>query len=452
MSEPRESPAACWCFTLYFEEKNHNYDDDPLCWYEKFENITYLIRQLEQCPKTGKLHYQGFLQVHPKKRLSWFKENVHESCHFEAKRFPGEGAKTYCEKSETRCEGAEGPVEVGNCTSMGKSLGLMVYKGRIDKGESFERVRNDDDLFSTGIIHGKSLRDYEQTRHLGVEEAATKRTWYTDCVVLVGRGRVGKTTFIQNHAVGRVYTLPYVDGKPWWQNYKGEENVVINEFEGQIDNKYMRLLLDKGPMYIEWKGGGTELLAHRIWITSNKEAKDWWPRRGLRTVKHRLVYPFGQYFRVKENLWEKSLRVKDYDTMEKARVALDAEKAALELVAIAEQNFQSSPVGSDDDEAFGERQSPPVLAGCDPGYVPVNQNGYFAQQGRSYNNNNGVKRKTEEQMAYDEEPVRDQVECESQRAPEERPFVFSLSAERIRKKRLKETSYDLGLSIFQPAD
>lgn len=63
----------------------------------------------------------------------------------------------------------------------------------------------------------------------------------------------------------------------WWDGYRGEENVVIDEFRGDIDIGYLLRWLDRYPVLIETKGAGTTLKAKRYWITSNLHPKDWYP-------------------------------------------------------------------------------------------------------------------------------------------------------------------------------
>lgn len=61
------------------------------------------VFQLEQ-GQTGYMHYQIYLCLHPKQRLSWLKSHIDRTAHWEPARHPEE-AREYCSKTDTRVEG-----------------------------------------------------------------------------------------------------------------------------------------------------------------------------------------------------------------------------------------------------------------------------------------------------------------------------------------------------------
>lgn len=63
----------------------------------------------------------------------------------------------------------------------------------------------------------------------------------------------------------------------WWCAYRGQPNVVIDEFRGGIDIAHMLRWLDRYPVLVETKGGSVPLAATTIWITSNLEPAAWYP-------------------------------------------------------------------------------------------------------------------------------------------------------------------------------
>jgi len=62
----------------------------------------------------------------------------------------------------------------------------------------------------------------------------------------------------------------------WWCSYKGQENVVLDEFRGAIDVSHLLRWLDCYPVLVEIKGGSRPLLARKIWITSNLDPRLWY--------------------------------------------------------------------------------------------------------------------------------------------------------------------------------
>jgi len=63
----------------------------------------------------------------------------------------------------------------------------------------------------------------------------------------------------------------------WWDGYRGESNVIIDEFRGQIAVEHLLKWCDKYPTFVEEKGGQQALKAERIWISSNKPIEEWYP-------------------------------------------------------------------------------------------------------------------------------------------------------------------------------
>lgn len=63
----------------------------------------------------------------------------------------------------------------------------------------------------------------------------------------------------------------------FWDGYRGQEHVVIDEFRGGIDISHVLRWLDRYPVIVEVKGSSVVLKATKIWITSNLHPKDWYP-------------------------------------------------------------------------------------------------------------------------------------------------------------------------------
>lgn len=55
----------------------------------------------------------------------------------------------------------------------------------------------------------------------------------------------------------------------WWDGYKGQRNVVMDEFRGGIDISYLLGWFDWYPATVEVKGSTVAVNFNRMWITSN---------------------------------------------------------------------------------------------------------------------------------------------------------------------------------------
>jgi len=62
----------------------------------------------------------------------------------------------------------------------------------------------------------------------------------------------------------------------WWQAYKGEKVVILDEFCGQSPIGELLKWLDRYPLIVEFKGGSVQLQAFKWIITSNYHPDQWY--------------------------------------------------------------------------------------------------------------------------------------------------------------------------------
>lgn len=79
------------------------------------------------------------------------------------------------------------------------------------------------------------------------------------------------------HEAGEIFYAKPSTNK-WWDGYRGQENVVIDEFNGDINIIHLLKWFDKWPCLVETKGGTVPLLATKFWLTSNLHPCNWWEK------------------------------------------------------------------------------------------------------------------------------------------------------------------------------
>jgi hypothetical protein len=97
-----------WCFTLYpyneadLKLNKFPWDPDTICWLQLKPAVSFLVCQLELCPKTNKEHWQGYVEFNNavafKSVKAAFKWN---STHLERRKGSRTQAITYCTKAES---------------------------------------------------------------------------------------------------------------------------------------------------------------------------------------------------------------------------------------------------------------------------------------------------------------------------------------------------------------
>jgi len=98
----------------------------------------------------------------------------------------------------------------------------------------------------------------------------------TTTTVYWGPTGTGKTWRVWNHNDHTdIYTK--IPTTKWWDGYRGQSVVLIDEFRGQIELSHMLRWLDEYPCNVEVKGGQLPLKANKFFITSNWSPSEWYP-------------------------------------------------------------------------------------------------------------------------------------------------------------------------------
>lgn len=126
--------------------------------------IKYLVAQLERCPDTQRIHWQGYVELPKTMRIGAVKELFGDSTmHLEKRRGTREEARAYCMKEETRCKynGAYWTIENGDfgLTGQGKARPLYEATVMIKEGKSMAEVA--DKLPSTFVVFNRGLTAYQ---------------------------------------------------------------------------------------------------------------------------------------------------------------------------------------------------------------------------------------------------------------------------------------------------
>jgi len=222
-------------------------------------NANYIRGQLELSNNTNYLHWQILVAFKSKQRLRAVKLTFGDQVHGEPGR--SDAAREYVWKEDTRVEGTQ--FELGS---------LPIQR---NNQQDWDRVR---ELAKSGRLDDISgdiyVRHYSNLKRIAVdhmEAIGIERT----VEVYWGATGTGKSRRAWDEAGLDAY--PKDPRTKFWDGYRGQENVVIDEFRGAIDISHMLRWLDRYPVIVEVKGSSVVLKAKKIWITSNIDPRDWYP-------------------------------------------------------------------------------------------------------------------------------------------------------------------------------
>lgn len=219
--------------------------------------LRYSVWQLERCPKTDRLHFQGYLELPRQQRLSWLKVHVSSTAHFDPRAGTPEQARTYCMKTESR---EDGPWEYGEQVSQGKRSDLQAIADLAASRQSLQVIAQ---AHPTTYI--KFHRGIESLSHV---LNPPKPRPFKEIIYIYGPSRVGKTRYVME----RYPDAFYADDNPqgWLDGYQGQDTIIFDEFDGKYPRTMLLKLCSHVPMRSPIKGGYVTLYATTIVFTSNR--------------------------------------------------------------------------------------------------------------------------------------------------------------------------------------
>lgn len=223
------------------------------------DSVVHLAGQLERGDSTAYLHWQLVASFGRAVRLAAIKRIFGQSCHAEPTR--SVAARAYVFKPDTRVEGTQ--FELGQ---------LPIRRN----------VQHDWDRIWNSAIDGRlddipadvRLRHYSAIRRVGADFATpTEQLRTVHC--FWGATGTGKSR--RAWAEAGLDAYPKDPRSKFWDGYRGQSSVVIDEFRGGIDISHLLRWFDRYPVIVEIKGCATVLKAKTIWVTSNLHPNDWYP-------------------------------------------------------------------------------------------------------------------------------------------------------------------------------
>lgn len=218
----------------------------------------YIAGQRE-LSESGYDHWQIVAYYTNKVRMGTVKADFTTTTHCEPTR--SQAARDYVWKDDTAIEGTR--FELGELPFRRNS--------KTDWQKVYDAAKSNiwNDIPARVIIqHYRNLKQITAD-NLNPAEIPTTATVYW------GPTGVGKSRRAWHEAGIQAY--PKDPRTKWWDGYRNQKNIVIDEFRGDIDISHILRWLDRYPCIIEQKGTATVKSFDSIWITSNIHPNDWYP-------------------------------------------------------------------------------------------------------------------------------------------------------------------------------
>jgi len=246
--------------TKFKQSRNWAFTDFELLDFKTIYNdykdiIRYICWGKEKCPKTNKIHYQGWLQLINKKTLGGVKRLLGtKKIHLESCRGSEFDNNKYCKK--------DGVFKFkGKFICQGQRTDLEQIKKMIDENEPTIKIAQN--YFSDFIRYHSGFNKYAEL----VAKEQTKKFRKVKCTLINGPTNTNKTRRATE------YTNDYYkiqgDQLNWFDGYQGEKTLIIDEYANDVKITRLLALLDGYQLRLPIKGGFTYARWNKVIITSN---------------------------------------------------------------------------------------------------------------------------------------------------------------------------------------
>lgn len=221
-------------------------------------NAAYIKGQKEIGHNTQNEHWQIMVIFKSNTRLRSVKEAFHGECHAELSR--SKALDEYVWKEDTRIPGTQ--FELGH-----KPIRRAV-KHDWDRVWELAKENNLADIPKSILVpHYRTIQTIARDYLKPDPQIRTINVYW-------GTTGLGKSRKAWHEATMDAY--PKDPRTKFWDGYKDQGNVVIDEFRGDISISHMLRWTDRYPVIVEIKGSSRCLKATNIWITSNINPRDWY--------------------------------------------------------------------------------------------------------------------------------------------------------------------------------
>lgn len=268
-----------WAFTSYqnaskYDEEKENIGDilrknfgEVYGPQFKEEKEDFLCFQLERCPDTERLHFQGFVRFKKQETLKTVRELLGDpTVHLEIARNAGACAD-YAAKEESRVEGPWAFGDSKKVIRRGERTDLLVIKEKLDKGCSGKEIA--EQHFSSWCRYHRSFGLYSLMHQ-------PPRNFKTYVCVLWGPSDTGKSRVCSEFDPNAFWLMRSANKTVNWDGYTGQQTTILDDFYGWFPYDYFLRLTDRYPFQLDNKGSVTSFTSRFLLITSNSHPVHWY--------------------------------------------------------------------------------------------------------------------------------------------------------------------------------
>jgi len=263
-----------WCFTVFDNVPHPIVPDD--------EEVGYLVYQREECPTSGRLHWQGYIEFKSRKRFTtvqrYFRETqALDKFHIEPAKGQPSQCREYCIKEDTAV--SDTAFEFGEIQADRKQGERNDIKEMVSFAKDNTLV-DTIEKYPASIKYLHHLQTYRCLVNKPKQRLDLKVYYYW------GAPGTGKSRKVFKRIGEKPFIRALCDPpKIWFQGYQGEKYLVLDDIDlRQYNREFILGLLDIYPLVLPVKGGSASAEFTRIYITSNID-----PTKYDKAIQRRLT-------------------------------------------------------------------------------------------------------------------------------------------------------------------
>jgi predicted nucleic acid-binding Zn ribbon protein len=230
----------------------------------------YLVCGEEIAPTTGTPHLQGYVRLVDAISFSKMATLLPRASIQVAKGTDFQNQE-YCSKECTNV------LESGTPSQQGERNDIK----NLAKAIKAEKLTIDEVMFDYADLYIKYSRSLEKMCAAVAEPRTDKPT----VVWIWGLAGTGKTRYVNK----KHKDLYGKDNTMWWDGYKQQEAIIIDDFDNTIPYRTLLRILDRYTYQGQIKGGYTQINSPFIYITCEFPPEHYWSENELKQVTRRLT-------------------------------------------------------------------------------------------------------------------------------------------------------------------
>lgn len=302
-----------WCFTIFRGADRWLHTDVAEALRA---DIRFIIYQRENCPTTGRLHVQGYVEFTKAYRLKGVQRALGcPTATAIASKGTAQHNINYCSAETTEegdpkralpCDGMDpGPFQWGTPaeSTQGQRTDITEVKRVLDEAKSEEpllEVASYD--FSAFLKFGRMMDKYLELKARASSLPFRKITTYW----ISGRSSTGKSRWCyESYGPGEIFTWSTRKPTQWFDGYHSQRVLLIDDLDqDEVPIASMLRLLDHYPLTLPVKGGHVQAQWTTVIVISNLELEEVYPTPPIRLSQFTALKMRIAFFGRKDSLAE----------------------------------------------------------------------------------------------------------------------------------------------------